>query len=87
MILPDVNVLVYSHREDAPEHPRYRHWLEAILTGKEPYAISDHVLSGFLRFVTHPRFLWRPNSNLAFGLTIWQKLHRFRIVKNAKGIR
>jgi predicted nucleic acid-binding protein len=27
--LPDVNVLVYAHREDAVEHARYRQWLEA----------------------------------------------------------
>jgi len=28
MILPDVNVLVYAHRQDGPEYPRYRRWLE-----------------------------------------------------------
>ena len=28
MILPDVNVLVYAHREDAVDHARYRQWLE-----------------------------------------------------------
>jgi predicted nucleic acid-binding protein len=36
MILPDVNVLVYAHREDATDHPRCRQWLEAILQGDEP---------------------------------------------------
>jgi len=29
MQLPDVNVLVYAHREDAPEHARYAAWLRA----------------------------------------------------------
>ena len=24
MQLPDVNVLIYAHREDAPEHDRFR---------------------------------------------------------------
>lgn len=61
MILPDVNVLVYAHREDAAEHLRYRQWLEGILKGNEPYAISDHVLSGFLRVVTHPRVFTSPS--------------------------
>jgi hypothetical protein len=61
MILPDVNVLVFAHREDAVDHPRYRQWLEAILQSGQPYGISDHVLSGFLRVVTHPRVFAPPS--------------------------
>jgi predicted nucleic acid-binding protein len=60
MILPDVNVLVYAHREDAVDHPRYRQWLEEIIQSGQPYGISDHVLSGFLRVVTHPRVFTTP---------------------------
>ena len=52
MILPDVNVLVYAHREDAVNQARYRQWLEEIVQSGQPYCISDHVLSGFLRVVT-----------------------------------
>src|ERR1700675_4442894 len=55
VILPDVNVLVYAYREDAPRHERYRHWLEGVLTGRESYGVSDLVLAGFVRVVTHPR--------------------------------
>lgn len=29
MLLMDVGVLVYAHREDAVEHGRYREWLES----------------------------------------------------------
>ena len=29
MILPDVNVLVYAHRRDLPEHDRYAEWVTA----------------------------------------------------------
>jgi predicted nucleic acid-binding protein len=36
MLLPDVNVLIYAHREDAPEHERYAAWLRA-LTASERY--------------------------------------------------
>ena len=61
MILPDVKVLVYAHREDAVDHLRFRQWLETILKGSEPYGISDHVLAGFLRVVTHPRVFARPS--------------------------
>ena len=28
MILMDVNILVYAHREDTTDHPAYRDWVE-----------------------------------------------------------
>ena len=55
MILPDVNVLVYAHRKDAAEHAGYRAWLEDVVNGEKAFGLSDLVLSGFLRVVTHPR--------------------------------
>jgi hypothetical protein len=61
MILPDVNVLVYAHREDAVDHARYLQWLEEIIQSGQPYGISDQVLSGFLRVVTHPRVFTTPS--------------------------
>jgi uncharacterized protein len=61
MILPDVNVLVYAHREDAVDHARYRQWLEELLGSGEPYGMSDLALSGFLRVVTHPRVFTPPS--------------------------
>lgn len=61
MIVPDVNVLVYAHREDAPDHQAYRGWLETVLLGDEPLGLSDLVLSGFLRVVTHPRVFKKPS--------------------------
>jgi hypothetical protein len=33
---PDGNVLVYAHRQNTPDHDRYRHWLEGILNGRSP---------------------------------------------------
>lgn len=67
MILTDVNVLVYAHREDATEHKRYRDWLEQIINGTAAYGVSDIVLSGFLRIVTHPR-VFNPPSTLEDAL-------------------
>ena len=60
MFLPDVNVLVYAHREDTPDHERYRDWLLERLNGPEAFGVADIVLSGFLRVVTHPRVFIRP---------------------------
>jgi toxin-antitoxin system PIN domain toxin len=55
MRLVDVNVLVYAFRTDAHEHNVYASWLEELVNSDEAYAVSDLILSGFLRVVTHPR--------------------------------
>jgi hypothetical protein len=60
VLLPDVNVLIYAHREDATDHSRYRGWLASVLGGDAAYGMSDLVLSGFLRIVTHPRIFKKP---------------------------
>lgn len=60
MILPDVNVLVYAHREDSVRHSDYRDWLNRTLASDAAFGISDLVLSGFLRVVTHPRVFSDP---------------------------
>lgn len=62
MIVPDVNVLVYAFDRDAADHDPYLGWLEAALVDDEPVGVTDHVLAGFVRVVTHPRVLIRPAS-------------------------
>jgi hypothetical protein len=37
-----VNVLIYAHREDAPEHDRHAAWLRSLTASDEPFALSDH---------------------------------------------
>lgn len=73
MILPDVNVLVYANREDAPDHVAYKSWLEGVLASDAPFGVADLVLSGFLRVVTHPRVFKTPTPTdraLAFVLAL-----------------
>ncbi len=60
MRLVDVNVLVYAFRTDAPEHKAYDAWLEELINSDEAYAVSDLILSGFFRVVTHPRVFTPP---------------------------
>jgi len=60
MILLDVNVLVHAYREDAPRHGRLRAWLEGLVYSDSAFGVSDLVLSGFLRVVTHPRIFAPP---------------------------
>ena len=55
MILPDVNVLIYAHREECERHGEYKTWLEGVLGGSSSFGVSDLVLSGCLRILTHPR--------------------------------
>lgn len=62
MRLPDVNVLVLAHREDAPEHSAYADALIRLVESDEPFGVSELVLSGFLRVVTNPRAFAAPTS-------------------------
>jgi toxin-antitoxin system PIN domain toxin len=62
LVLPDVNVLVYAHREDSVHHRDCLRWLEATLAGEARYAVSELVLSSFIRVVTHPKIFNAPSS-------------------------
>ncbi len=73
MQICDVNVLVYAHREDVPNHRRYRAWLEELVNGEQAYGVSDVVLSGFVRVVTHPKVFTRP-SPLRDALTFCDQI-------------
>jgi toxin-antitoxin system PIN domain toxin len=68
-----VNVYVHAFRDAAPDHDRYRAWLRAALVGEEPVAVSELVLSGFVRVVTHPRVFDPPDpvaAALAFAAAV-----------------
>lgn len=60
MILLDVNVLVAAHREDAGQHKAIRNWLESELSSPTGVGVSELVLSGCLRVVTHPKVFRTP---------------------------
>jgi uncharacterized protein len=62
MLAPDVNVLVYAHRSELPEHAACRGWLEEVVNADAAFGLADLVLSGFLRIVTHPRVFGRPTA-------------------------
>lgn len=60
MLLPDVNLLVYAHREDLPAHADAKPWLESALNGTEPVALFDPTLASVLRIVTNRRIFKVP---------------------------
>ena len=60
MVLLDVNVLVYAHRVEVPQHKAYQRWLQEQVGSDETFGITDFVLSAFMRIVTHPRIFRTP---------------------------
>ncbi|WP_343602320.1 type II toxin-antitoxin system VapC family toxin [Mycobacterium sp.] len=62
MLLLDVNVCVHAIRHDSADHQAYRTWVEGVLTGDEPVAMSDLVLSGVIRLITNHRIFRQPSS-------------------------
>jgi uncharacterized protein len=62
MILIDVNVLVYAKRQDSPNHTKFRTWVEEILLSDSIVGVSDVVLSGVVRVLTHPRIFKEPTE-------------------------
>jgi toxin-antitoxin system PIN domain toxin len=73
MVLFDVNVLVYAFREDSPDHTSFRNWLEGVASSESAFGLSDVVLSGFLRVVTHPR-IFNPPTPLENALQFVEAL-------------
>jgi toxin-antitoxin system PIN domain toxin len=62
MLLFDVNIYVYAHREDSARHAEMRGHLENAFSGPEPVGYSPLALSGFVRVVTHPKVFAIPTE-------------------------
>lgn len=60
MKLLDVNILVGVHRKEAAQHEELKTWLEKVIDEPVGVAVSELVLSGFLRIVTHPKIYSKP---------------------------
>ena len=55
MKLVDTNVLIYATRRDSEQHEEYRDWVQAMIDGPEPYAVSDFAVTGMVRVITDRR--------------------------------
>ena len=60
MQLIDVNILVQAHRKDADHHAAISKWLVQSLNQPVGVAVSELVLSGTLRIITHPKVFKEP---------------------------
>jgi len=73
MLIPDVNVLVYAHRDDSEHHVVCKRWLEDRVNGAEIVGLPPLVLSGFIRVVTNPK-AFRTPSSIEQALSVAERL-------------
>jgi len=68
MILPDVNVLIYAFRKDAPHHAICRPWLDRVVLGNARFGLSPMAMSAVVRITTNRRSYATPSLlDDAFG--------------------
>lgn len=82
MILCDVNILVYAFRKDLPQHENYRSWLEREVGSPRSFAMSDLVISGFMRVVTHAGAFKQPSRlehAIAFAEALLKRANCVRV--------
>lgn len=60
MILPDVNLLVYSIDESNQYHHQTRTWWDNLLSSKEKVILTYPAILGFIRITTHARIFENP---------------------------
>jgi uncharacterized protein len=60
MIIPDINLLVYAHNDQCPQHTKAKAWWEKLMNGREPVGLPWISAGGFIRLMTNPRVLERP---------------------------
>lgn len=62
VLIADVNLFVYAHRQDSPGAAELASWLPAALCGPEPLGVSEAVLASFVRLVTNHRVFREPTA-------------------------
>ena len=73
MILHDVNVLVYAHREEIAQHEVAAEVLTQSARSLSKFAVSELVLSGFLRIVSNSK-IFKPATEVTIGLKFCSNL-------------
>jgi uncharacterized protein len=78
MLLLDVNILVYAHREEMLQHGPIRQWLTELVHGPTSFGVPELAGSGFVRIVTNPKAFKSPtptNVALDFCAALFQSPH------------
>jgi len=82
VILPDVNLLIYAYRSDAPQHAKAKKWWETTLAGATEVGLAGPTLFGFVRLMTNAR-ICRPPVAIEKVLEVvesWLALPQVRLV-------
>lgn len=72
LLIPDVNLLVYTCNSNSPSHQDARTWWEATLQQAQIIGLPWSTSVGFIRIVTHPKILKNPMS-------VEDAIHRVRV--------
>lgn len=80
MYLFDVNILIYAHREDSPNHSVITQFIENGIKQNKSFGFSNLALSGFLRVITHPK-VFNPPSEIEKALDFIDS-----IIKRTNGV-
>ncbi len=62
MILVDANLLIYARSNSFPQHEAARSWLDQELNGGRRVALPWESLLAFIRILSNPRIVERPES-------------------------
>ncbi len=62
MIVPDLNLLVYTYNADAPQHRAARDWWEEVMSGPMSVGLAWAVTMGYVRIMTSRTVLIDPIS-------------------------
>ena len=80
MTILDVNILIYAHDADAPQHPAVMSWLTELFAGPESVGLPLHVLWGFLRISTNRQIQSNPRTPQSAFHLIRDWLNQPRVV-------
>jgi toxin-antitoxin system PIN domain toxin len=62
MIIPDVNLLIYTYNQASPHYPSARNWWENCMQQEAAIGLSWLVIAGFIRLMTSRYTLKQPAS-------------------------
>lgn len=74
MIVPDINLLLYTYDSSSPFHSKAAAWWQQCLSGTEPVGLAQVVVFGFVRIATSMRVFRNPMSPIeaAEHVRSWQ---------------
>jgi uncharacterized protein len=80
VVIPDANILIYSHYADSPQHRQTSDWLERQFSGRETIGMTWFAIWAFVRIGSNARVWPRPPSMTALFDRVDEWLDRPNVV-------